>query len=221
MTELQKIELDILKSVIDICDELNLKYYLVCGSALGAVKYNGFIPWDDDIDIGLPREDYEIFIQKAQAMLPEYYFLQNYNTDKNFPLFMTKIRDSRTTFVEMQFQNIDMHHGVYIDVFPLDGYPNKRKAIKKKHLCASFLLHRLETIFAINFSTFNRSERNLCLSTTFCANCIIHFSASSVVLSAFFSAIRTSFWFVYQSFFCIKFLFSNGKNKFHTAVFTD
>ena len=129
MTDLQKVEFEILKTAINICDQLNLTYYLVCGSALGAVKYQGFIPWDDDVDIGLPREDYEVFIQKAQEMLPEYYFLQNYLTDKNFPLFMSKIRDSRTTFVEKLYKNIDMNHGVYIDVFPLDGYPKDSKDI--------------------------------------------------------------------------------------------
>lgn len=129
MTDLQKVEFDILKTVVEICDQLNLRYYLVCGSALGAVKYGGFIPWDDDIDIGLPREDYEVFIQEAQELLPGYYFLQNYRTDKKFPLFMSKVRDSRTTFIENVYKDIDMHHGVYIDIFPLDGYPKDQKEI--------------------------------------------------------------------------------------------
>ena len=61
MNKLQEKEFQILKAVIEICDKLELKYYLVCGSALGAAKYHGFIPWDDDIDIGLFREDYERF----------------------------------------------------------------------------------------------------------------------------------------------------------------
>ena len=62
MNQLQQKELEILKVFIDVCKQLDLKYYLVCGSALGAVKYQGFIPWDDDVDVGLFREDYEIFI---------------------------------------------------------------------------------------------------------------------------------------------------------------
>ena len=69
MNELQKIEFDLLKIFVEICQKLNLNYYLVCGTALGAVKYNGFIPWDDDIDVALCREDYEIFCQKAQQLL--------------------------------------------------------------------------------------------------------------------------------------------------------
>ena len=70
MTELQRTEFEILKSVIRICDENDIEYYLVCGSALGAVKYQGFIPWDDDVDIGIFREDYTKFCEIAQSELP-------------------------------------------------------------------------------------------------------------------------------------------------------
>ena len=78
MNELQKTEFEMLKIFINICDQLNLKYFLVCGSALGAVKYGGFIPWDDDMDVGLLREEYDIFCSKAQELLPEGIFLQSY-----------------------------------------------------------------------------------------------------------------------------------------------
>ncbi len=132
MNELQKTEFEILKHTIRICDELNLTYYLVCGSALGAVKYQGFIPWDDDMDIGLPRKDYEIFCQKAQQMLPDHLFLQNWKTDKRFPAIFSKIRDSRTTYIEKSVAHLPIHHGVYIDVFPIDGYPADPR--KQEHL---------------------------------------------------------------------------------------
>lgn len=139
MTELQRVELDILKVFIQVCEKLNLTYYLVCGSALGAVKYGGFIPWDDDIDVGLLREDYEIFCEKAQDLLPEYIFLQNHRTEPEFPLLMTKLRDSRTTFIEPLLRKLDINHGVYIDVFPIDGYPHKLEEIelieKEKKRC--------------------------------------------------------------------------------------
>ena len=65
MTELQEIEFGLLQQFLSVCEQLNLTYYLVCGSALGAVKYGGFIPWDDDIDVALPRKDYEIFCREA------------------------------------------------------------------------------------------------------------------------------------------------------------
>lgn len=131
MTELQKREFALLRLFVDICEQLNLNYYMVCGSALGAVKYGGFIPWDDDIDVALPRKDYEIFLEKAQERLPDWCFVQNFRTDPEFHLLGTKLRDSRTTFVEACCQQLDIHHGVFIDVFPLDAYPEGEKHQKE------------------------------------------------------------------------------------------
>lgn len=131
MTDLQRIEFEMLKEFVRICDELKLKYFLVCGSALGAVKYKGFIPWDDDMDVALPRADYEIFCQKAQSMLPEHLFLQNSDTDKYYPLIFSKIRHIGTTFIEKPYAKTNMNHGIYIDVFPLDGYPDDVRAQQK------------------------------------------------------------------------------------------
>lgn len=131
MNELQKKEFEILKLFIDVCNKLNLTYYLVCGSALGAVKYGGFIPWDDDIDVALMRPDYETFLREAPALLPEWLFVQNYRTENEFPMLMTKLRDSKTTMIEKDFENVRMNHGVCIDVFPLDGYPTDKNEILK------------------------------------------------------------------------------------------
>lgn len=123
MNDLQKVEFDMLKEIVRICSELNLTYYLVCGSALGTVKYKGFIPWDDDMDIALPRHDYEIFIKEAQSLLPKNLFLQNYHTEPNFPQIFSKLRNSETTYIEKSVSELSINHGVYIDIFPLDEYP--------------------------------------------------------------------------------------------------
>ena len=131
MNQLQEIEFQILKEFVRICDELNLTYYLVCGSALGAVKYKGFIPWDDDLDVALPRPDYEIFCEKAQSMLPPHLFLQNHRTDPYYPLIFSKIRNSNTAFFEKAYSGTNINHGIYLDVFPLDGYPEEN-ALRKK-----------------------------------------------------------------------------------------
>lgn len=126
LTDLQKKEFELLKQFIQICEQLQLRYFLVCGSALGAVKYQGFIPWDDDIDVALFREDYEIFLHEAPNLLPSSIFLQNTYTDPNVPFIYSKLRDSNTTFVEKPCAELTMNHGIYIDIFPLDGYPSKR-----------------------------------------------------------------------------------------------
>ena len=134
MTELQKKELELLKRFVEICESEKLRYWLVCGSALGAVKYGGFIPWDDDIDVALPRPDYERFLTIAQDRLPSWCFVQNYRTDPEFHLLGTKLRDSRTTFIEVMTDSLDINHGVYIDVFPLDGYPDDMEEYRKQRI---------------------------------------------------------------------------------------
>lgn len=131
MNELQQHELQLLKVFVDLCNKYKLRYFLVCGSALGAVKYKGFIPWDDDIDVGMPRTDYELFLEKAQKDLPENLFLQNYRTDKYFPHVFTKLRDSNTTMIENNMAHLNMNHGIYIDIFPIDGAPNSKRKIEK------------------------------------------------------------------------------------------
>lgn len=131
MTELQKKEFDLLKAFYDVCNQLEIRSYLVCGSALGAVKYKGFIPWDDDVDVALLREDYEDFLKKAPSLLPKNIFVQDYRSDPEFPAVFAKLRDSGTTYIEKSASKLNINHGIYIDIFPLDGYPSKKSEQKK------------------------------------------------------------------------------------------
>lgn len=142
MNELQICEFEILKEFIDICDKLNLQYFMLGGSALGAVKYQGFIPWDDDIDVGLYREDYNKFVKEAPNYLSKNLFLQNYRTDANFAHIYSKLRNSNTTYIEKNAAHLNINHGVYIDVFPLDGYPKdskKQSKLEKKKRIYKFI----------------------------------------------------------------------------------
>lgn len=131
MNDLQRVEFELLKTFVQICEKLELKYFLVCGTALGAVKYKGFIPWDDDIDVALLREDYERFIREAPALLPEGLFLQNHKSDPAFPHIYSKLRNSQTTYIESLVSALPINHGVFIDIFPLDGYPENKKEQKR------------------------------------------------------------------------------------------
>ena len=79
----------------------------------------------------LLRPEYDIFVKEASKYLPDYLFLQTYETDPNFPSITCKLRDSRTTWIEKCVSHIDMNHGMYLDIFPIDGYPITEKAIKK------------------------------------------------------------------------------------------
>lgn len=126
MNDLQKAEFDLFKCFVDICEKLHLNYFMLEGSALGAARHGGFIPWDDDLDVGMYREDYNKFIEQAQALLPEGLFLQNYKTDSEFPLAFSKLRNSNTTYIEKLLKKYNINHGIYIDIFVLDGYPTNR-----------------------------------------------------------------------------------------------
>lgn len=124
--------LDILLVIDKICRKNNITYWLECGTLLGAVRHQGFIPWDDDIDIAMPRNDFNRFNEIAKNQLGDGLFLQNTDTDKfyfkkNFPC---KIRLNDTFFEEEEYcllseKEKKSHFGIFVDVFPVDRYSKK------------------------------------------------------------------------------------------------
>lgn len=126
MNELQNALFLMLKEFVRVCDENNLTYYLIGGTALGAIRHHGFIPWDDDIDVAMPRTDYEKFL-KLQKCFSYEYFIQTYKTDKNYILNYAKLRNSNTTYIENFYATTNINHGIWIDIFPLDGMSKKYK----------------------------------------------------------------------------------------------
>lgn len=131
LNELKKAEIDILKAFIKVCNELNLKYYLAYGSLIGAVRHKGFIPWDDDIDIVMPRKDYEEFLKSGQELLPKHLFIQHIGSEPNFLMTFAKIRNSNTTFMQKSDRKFRINHGVFIDIIPLDYFPEDEKTFQK------------------------------------------------------------------------------------------
>lgn len=140
--DVQLIELEILIEVTRICRENNIEYFLDSGTALGAVRHKGFIPWDDDVDIGMTRASYDRFIDKAENQLGENYFLQTRQTDKNYPYSFAKVRKNGTAMIEWNTRNLKMHHGIWIDIFPYDFLPNDRIK-REKQIKKSIRLHRI------------------------------------------------------------------------------
>lgn len=124
MNELQEKLLDMLSWFHNFCTENNITYYAVGGTALGAVRHNGFIPWDDDIDVGMPRIDYEKFIELANRCTGKY-IVEYPGLNNEFLYPFVKIYDTETTLIENQRYKII--RGIYIDVFPMDGVGNSRK----------------------------------------------------------------------------------------------
>jgi lipopolysaccharide cholinephosphotransferase len=123
LEKLHKTELEILDEFVRMCNKHNLTYFLVGGTLLGAVRHKGFIPWDDDIDIGMPRDDYELFIKISKHELNKKYYLQSYRTYKYYWLNFAKIRKNNTCFIEdTERPHLESdHRGIFIDIFPYDN----------------------------------------------------------------------------------------------------
>lgn len=112
----------IAKAFHSFCAENNLKYYMLGGTMLGAVRHKGFIPWDDDMDFGMPREDYDRFLQLSEKGLPSPFEVRYYKNAPNSPIHYAKLIDGSTTLIEDSYH--DYVEGLYVDIFPIDGAGN-------------------------------------------------------------------------------------------------
>ena len=121
--KIQLLELEILREVDRICRKHGIHYSLGYGSLLGAIRHNGFIPWDDDIDICLMRKDFVKFKEICKKELDSRFFYQSNDTDPEYFLLYDKIRLNGTLFRESHLSSYNIHHGVYIDIFPVDYLP--------------------------------------------------------------------------------------------------
>lgn len=141
LPQVKKVELEILTVVHNFCKENNLKYTLAYGTLLGAVRHKGFIPWDDDIDIWMPREDYEKFIELWSKTPVDGYILQNPYIEPDFTQNFTKIRKDNTTFLESEKEKeYSFHKGIFIDIFPLDRVASTKFKGKMQKLDAIFMM---------------------------------------------------------------------------------
>ncbi len=123
LRELQLCELEILKYFIKICDENNITYYISGGTYLGAVRHKGFIPWDDDVDIALPRTDYEKVIEILKKNKNDKYKLSTYTDTKETVHYQAKLIDTSIKVINTSGKNNQVW-SAWIDIFPLDGMPN-------------------------------------------------------------------------------------------------
>jgi len=124
LRRMQLIQLSILKEVDRICRKHSINYFLISGTLLGAVRHKGFIPWDDDLDVGFLRDDYERFcVIFAQETDSEKYFCQTWKTDPNYFWGYGKIRRLGTDYVRLGQEHMKYVRGINIDIFPFDNLP--------------------------------------------------------------------------------------------------
>lgn len=140
LRDLQLLELEIAKEIKKICDKNNIPYFLVGGTLLGAVRHEGFIPWDDDMDIGMLRENYNKFLECASTELQGgRFYLQTWDNDEQYGYPFAKVRLKNSEAREEINFNLDINSGIWVDVFPYDDIL-KQNASKKTRLLVMRLL---------------------------------------------------------------------------------
>ncbi len=153
------VEMNILQYIAKICKENNLTYFACDGTALGAVRHKGFIPWDDDIDLGMVREDFEVFLQKAPQYFPDYISIQYGISDHGFDP-ICRIRDSRTTGCINGEGNAPGSKGIFVEIYVFD-YTNDNRMRKVQRSCSRVLSHIMYSACDTSGRT-SKTKQKLC-----------------------------------------------------------
>ena len=139
LKKLQVCQTEMLKDFVQICLENNLSYFAIAGTGIGALRHGGFIPWDDDIDIGLLYEDYKKVIEIYKKDYSDKYFVLNAEEHKKYPLMTSRICLKDTLFIIESLKGIDCPWGIFLDLFPFFNVPQNAKAHKAQSRKAWFL----------------------------------------------------------------------------------
>lgn len=131
LRKVQLVQLEIAKEIKRVCEENNITCWMEGGTLLGAVRHGGFIPWDDDLDLGMHREDYEKFLRIAPDALNEKYELVDWKTVRDYPNFFCKVMKKGTVYVE-EMMSGSSKCGIWVDIFPYDNCPNEASARKRQ-----------------------------------------------------------------------------------------
>ncbi len=141
LAKVQELSFGILQFIKRICDENHIRYYLAYGTLIGAVRHKGFIPWDDDVDIMMPRKDYKKLLAILNSKPHPYYKLISADTDKRFQVPLPKVVDTRTVLIQDYDIVETVPLGVYVDIFLMDGAGNDYQAAVN-HYDEAFKLYR-------------------------------------------------------------------------------
>lgn len=139
LNKLHQVQLEILKDFAKVCAKYSLPYFAIYGTAIGAVRHQGFIPWDDDIDVGMLREDYNIFCRVFQKELGDKYNLMTPELDERYACTVTHIQLKGTRFVSYVSKDLKYEQGIFMDIFPFDCVAEDKKKRKKQGLESNFL----------------------------------------------------------------------------------
>lgn len=132
LEKLHSVELSMLKDFMKLCDDNNIEYFAISGTAIGAVRHQGFIPWDDDIDVAMPRDDFEKLLPLVEKEMGDKYLIMNAERYPNYPLMTTRMTMRGTKFKEEALKNIDAPLGIFLDLYPLDKVSDNPKEARRQ-----------------------------------------------------------------------------------------
>lgn len=148
LNKLKKVELEILKDFIAICKKYDLPYFATGGTAIGALRHQGFIPWDDDIDVCMLRKDYDKFMEVGPKEFGDKYIFMTTDSEPKYPLMFGKMVKKGTRFIEDAYQQADYPLGIYIDIFPYDQTPEDEK-LRRKYQKKTWNIARMHVLTLI------------------------------------------------------------------------
>lgn len=134
LDKLHRLQIEMLKDLDAICKKYNIRYFAVFGTALGAVRHKGFIPWDDDIDVGMLRDDYDKFMQVVESEIGEKYQMITPSIDPNYACCVTKFQRKGTKFLSHLAEKLNCEQCIFIDIFPFDSLAEDSKKRKNQYL---------------------------------------------------------------------------------------
>lgn len=132
LKRIHEVELEILKDFMDICERHGLDYFGIAGTGIGALRHQGFIPWDDDIDVALPRDDFEKFLKYLEAEMGDKYLIMNTEHYPDYPLMTTRMTLRGTRFKEEALKRVEAPMGIFLDLYPYDKVSDDPKKAKKQ-----------------------------------------------------------------------------------------
>ncbi len=156
LSKLQQAELDIFKEFVCICNKNNLKYFIWGGSFLGAIRHKGFIPWDDDIDVAMPRPDFERFLEIAPQLLSDKLFLSTYKRGRDHITLVAQVFNKNKDFV-LNNAKKKIKTGAWLDILVIDGAPNP--GIKRLIFGVKYMYYRMINQFALFDEVVNLNKK--------------------------------------------------------------
>ena len=181
---------DVLREVIRVCNTAGIPYFIQGGTAIGAHFFDDIVPWDDDVDLGMTRDNYERFLREAPALLGEGYVLQEFTTERDTPFYFAKVRKRGTRFVEREWVGMPIEEGIYIDIFPYDLIPDSETLRRKQRARVGFWVNCFMAKSVWLWRWFGKANNNVVLPKSWLSCLAIRFVTSALSKAQIYNKLK-------------------------------